>query len=410
MPEWVDLRFEDLAAPGKSSMATGPFGSAVSARHFRTDGVPMIRGSNLSADVGVRLVEDDIVFLGREIADRFPRSMVREGDLVFTCWGTLGQIGYLDGHHRYAEYIVSNKQMKMTPDRSRVDGLFLYYLMSQPSMLDAVTGQAIGSSVPGFNLGQLRLLKVRLPPLPTQRAIAEVLGALDDKIAANQRVETLSEALLAAELTALQRTSEGRVVAASDLVEFNPWSAVPTKPEPVYVDMQKLPTSGSQILTWGARPAQGGARFVNGDTLLARITPCLENRKVGFVDFLDAGESALGSTEFVVMRARPGFARPLSFLLAIDEGFRVHAIRHMVGSSGRQRVSASALAAYELRLPLESEAFAALGMRSEAIFALLAKRRDESRLLAELRDTLLPHLMSGRLTVREAEKQVEEVL
>ncbi len=163
-------------------------------------------------------------------------------------------------------------------------------------------------------------------------------------------------------------------------------------------------------MDWGSRTAQGGARFVNGDTLVARITPCLENRKVGFVDFLEPGETAIGSTEFIVLRAKPGFAKPLSFLLAVDEGFRSHAIQHMIGSSGRQRVGAADLATFQLRLPVQSAEFASFGGKAEALFALLAAQRNESRHLATLRDTLLPHLMSGRLTVRDAEARVEAAL
>ena len=110
------------------------------------------------------------------------------------------------------------------------------------------------------------------------------------------------------------------------------------------------------------------------------------------------------------MRSRMGFASAFSFLLAVDEDFRSYAIQHMIGSSGRQRVGAADLAAYELRLPLQSPEFAALGERADAVFTLLAKQRDETRHLSTLRDTLLPHLMSGRIGIREAEERVEESL
>lgn len=194
MTEWVVAALGDLAAPTPNALATGPFGSAISAKHFRASGVPVIRGSNLSTDVGIRLVDDGLAFLEAEKAKTFARSLASRGDLVFTCWGTVGQVGLVDERSRYDAYVVSNKQMKLTPDPARVDSLFLYYLLSNKEMVDAVRGQAIGAAVPGFNLGQLRELRVRMPPLNVQRAIATSLAAFDDLIENSwRRVRALQE-------------------------------------------------------------------------------------------------------------------------------------------------------------------------------------------------------------------------
>lgn len=155
----------------------------------------MLRGSNLSDDMGIRLDDSEVVFLSEEVASRFSRSIAWSGDLVFTCWGTVGQIGLIGSESRFPQYLVSNKQMKMTPDSSRAFTLFVYYYLSLPVMVDLVRGEAIGSSVPGFNLGQLKALPVKLPSLAEQRAIAELLEALDDKVAANSRVIAASDRL-----------------------------------------------------------------------------------------------------------------------------------------------------------------------------------------------------------------------
>lgn len=194
MTEWCDVAIEDLAAQSKSALATGPFGYAVSKKHFVDEGIPMIRGSNLSTDVGTRLSDDSIVFLSPDVASKFERSMVRNGDLVFTCWGTIGQIGLIDETCRFDRYIVSNKQMKLTPNPELADSRFLYYSLSSPENLDQVQRQAIGSAVPGFNLGQLRQIRILLPDLEIQRSIASVLGAMDDLIENNRRrIEVLEE-------------------------------------------------------------------------------------------------------------------------------------------------------------------------------------------------------------------------
>lgn len=262
-----------------------------------------------------------------------------------------------------------------------------------------------------INLSDIYSLELDLPPLCVQRSITEILGALDDKIAANRGVAEVGEELLGAHFDRLGLDGEDpdSLVPITSLIELNPLIPRPVEAEPVYVDMQALPTNGMCISSWSSRPPKGGARFQNGDTLLARITPCLENRKTGFVDFLAEGQVGLGSTEYVVMRTRKGVPPVLSYFLAVSERFRTFAIRHMVGTSGRQRVGADVLREYEIRLPgrEELERFGALSVQ---IASMLASVRTENQLLAETRDVLLPQLMSGRLRVKDAEKQVEAMV
>ncbi|MFN8679121.1 MAG: restriction endonuclease subunit S [Thermomicrobiales bacterium] len=192
------MTIEEIAAKTPNAMATGPFGSAISARFFQDAGVPVIRGSNLSEDIGKRLVPDNLVFVSDEKAREFQRSKVVPGDLIFTCWGTIGQVGLIDASAPYPEFIVSNKQMKLTPDPESADSKFLYYLMSGPQVSNQIRGMGIGSSVPGFNLGALKSIMISLPPLPEQRAIAHILGTLDDKIALNRQMNQTLEQIAAA--------------------------------------------------------------------------------------------------------------------------------------------------------------------------------------------------------------------
>ncbi|HOZ59342.1 MAG TPA: restriction endonuclease subunit S [Nakamurella multipartita] len=288
---------------------------------------------------------------------------------------------------------------------------FLAYYLRTNAYRSYVLSTASGSTVRHTSPRRIAAFEAVLPELAEQRAIAEVLGALDDKIAANRSVAEVGEELLGAHFDRLGLDGEDpdSLVPITSLIELNPLIPRPIEAEPVYVDMQALPTNGMCISSWSSRPPKGGARFQNGDTLLARITPCLENRKTGFVDFLAEGQVGLGSTEYVVMRTRKGVPPVLSYFLAVSERFRTFAIRHMVGTSGRQRVGADVLREYEIRLPgrEELERFGAL---SKQIASMLASVRTENQLLAETRDVLLPQLMSGRLRVKDAEKQVEAVV
>ncbi len=87
-----------------------------------------------------------------------------------------------------------------------------------------------------------------------------------------------------------------------------------------------------------------GTKFIKGDTLLARITPCLENGKTAYVDFLENEQVGWGSTEYIVIRPSNGRPSSLGYMIARLDPFRAKAIQTMTGTSGRQRASAQALA------------------------------------------------------------------
>src|SRR5690606_40384004 len=118
-----------------------------------------------------------------------------------------------------------------------------------------------------------------------------------------------------------------------------------------YLGMTDMPTTGYAPENWTHREYGSGMRFVNGDTLVARITPCLENGKTAYVDFLDDGEVAWGSTEYIVLRPKKPLPNILAYFLARSRDFRESAIQNMTGTSGRQRVSASAFDHYSVAVP-----------------------------------------------------------
>ena len=163
-----------------------------------------------------------------------------------------------------------------------------------------------------------------------------------------------------------------------------------------YLDMAALPTSGPSPDDAIMRDFKSGTRFRNGDTLLARITPCLENGKTAFIQSLQDGEIGWGSTEFIVMRAIPPIPPAYTYLLARDPRFRAHAIQSMTGTSGRQRASTEALRPYPLPYPPQ-DIWSAYGLLVERLFTRIETNRKEARSLAAQRDVLLPKLVSGEM-------------
>jgi type I restriction enzyme S subunit len=133
---------------------------------------------------------------------------------------------------------------------------------------------------------------------------------------------------------------------------------------------------------------------------MARITPCLENGKTAYINFLEKDEIAFGSTEYIVMSPHEGIPSEMFYFLARNDDFVSYAVAHMNGSSGRQRVSASDIENYTMP-NIPSHLIEQFGLKANAIMETIKNNSLESRRLAELRDTLLPRLMSGELKVND---------
>ena len=380
-------------------------GPGILAVDFAEEGVPLIRLSGLKEGAGI--LEGCNYLSPAKVDAKWSQFRIKEGDVLLSTSASLGEVAVAGpeavGAIPYTGIII------FRPKNDAVDPRVIGYLFKTQDFLGQVQAMGAGSVIRHFGPSHLRQMRLVVPPRSHQGGIAEVLGSLDRRILANSRTIALSRQLLTAEFESARRCRGASSVALTSLVTLNPSIRNGVSLPVPYLDMQKLPVSDWVVREWGKRSKPTGTRFQNGDTLLARITPCLENGKLGYVDFLEDGEVGFGSTEFVVLRPKEGVPHPLPYLIASSENFRDYAIQHMYGTSGRQRVVAKDLEEYELTLP-PLDQMADFGCRAEAMFADAGALRDESRTLAALRDTLLPALMSGRLSVRDAEAAVSEVV
>lgn len=189
------------------------------------------------------------------------------------------------------------------------------------------------------------------------------------------------------------------------LIEVNPTRSLRKGQLAPYLDMANMPTQGHIPDTVTDRSFGSGMRFVNGDSLVARITPCLENGKTAFADFLEDDQIGWGSTEYIVLRPKPPLPEEFAYCLARSDGFREFAIQSMTGTSGRQRSPSEALSHYFIAAP-PKEIAQHFGTVVRPLFARATAAARESATLAALRDALLPKLVSGELRVGEAERIV----
>ena len=388
------------------------------------------------------------------------RKPVKESDRrpgPYPYYGASGVVDHVDGYLFDGEYLLiaedgENLRTRQTPiafmakgkfwvnnhahivtGNDKADTRFLMYALQNAD----ISGYLTGAVMPKLTQGNLNRIELTHPGLPEQRAIAHILGTLDDKIELNRRrnqtLEAMARALfkdwfvdfgpvrakmerrepyLPADLW--QRfpdrlDDEGKpegweMVPASELIEFNPTEPLRKGTPAPYLDMASLPTSGSWPEPPVIRDFGSGMRFRNGDTLLARISPCLENGKAAFVQCLPDDTVGWGSTEYIVMRPKAPVPAEYAYLLARDDAFREHAIRSMTGTSGRQRAQGGSVATFKLASPPDEDLWHAFERQVSPTFESIKSNSMTSETLSALRDTLLPKLISGELRIAEAER------
>lgn len=249
----------------------------------------------------------------------------------------------------------------------------------------------------------VKALELDLPDIDNQRKIASILKSLDDKIELNNRINrNLSEQAFTLFDKMYVSHNPNDIGNLSELADINPKRMLVKNAKARCIDMAKLSTSGAFPDGWEYKPYTGGMKFVNGDTLLARITPCLENGKAAYVNFLDENETAFGSTEYIVMASKGSVPSEMLYCLARYPKFVDYAVKNMNGSSGRQRVSGEIIGQYQIPQFSETE-LKAFGESVKDFFEVMKFNLFENLRLIELRDSLLPRLMSGELDVSNIE-------
>jgi type I restriction enzyme S subunit len=193
-PPWATQRLGELRAETKHALVGGPFGSNLVSRDYSDEGIPVIRGCNLPDNAPFSF--DDLVFVSERKADALRPNNAFPGDLIFTQRGTLGQVGVIPKDSPYSRFIISQSQMKLAVHPDRAEARYLYYYFRLPSTVERIQSLAISSGVPHINLNILRKFQVITPPVPIQRRISAVLSAYDELIENQRRRIALLEQLV----------------------------------------------------------------------------------------------------------------------------------------------------------------------------------------------------------------------
>lgn len=377
-------------------------------------GVPFYRSKEIIESSNGQAISEPL-FISQEKYDEIKNhfGVPQSGDMLLTSVGTIG-VPYIVREKDYFYF----KDGNLTWFRNfsdELDSKYLYFWVKSSEGQSILNNTTIGSSQKALTIASLKGLEIPCPPSPVQKRIVEFLAGYDDLIENNQKqIKLLEEAAQRLykewfvdlhfpsweNTTIVDGVPEGwSLCTLEDVIEFDPKIKLDKDRLKESVPMSALSIT-SMILNraeFTETYSNSGSKFQNGDTLLARITPCLENGKTAFVSGIESEEGAVGSTEYIVMRSKK--INPyMVYLIARSDEFRNYAINSMSGSDGRQRVKADKLKGLDYLCPA-SYLIDRFGEVAQPIFSKIFVLNKQCAMAQEARDRLLPKLMSGELEV-----------
>jgi len=383
-----------------------------------------IRSGTFQSGEAARVSEDTY-------RERVARAEPRHGDLLYSREGTY--FGIAAEVPRGVRLCLGQRMVLLRPLSAATDSRFLLYWLNSPLMASHIHGFRDGSVAERLNMPTIRGLPVALPPLPEQRAIAHILGTLDDKIEMNRRMsetlETMARALFKSwfvDFDPVRAKAEGRgpglpkpladlfpsrfvdselgeipegweVGSLADLALLNPevWTKETRPAELRYVDLSNAKWGRIEAITsYDAADAPSRAQRVlrTADTIIGTVRP--GNGSYAFIS--DGGLT--GSTGFAVLR--PKAARCAEFVyLAATASDNIDVLAHLADGAAYPAVRPEVVASTPITHPGDG-VLARFSQAGGPLLARMAQAERESRTLAALRDTLLPKLITGLLRVQ----------
>lgn len=390
----------------------------VFAGDYLPSGIPFFRGKEITEKYKGALIVSTELFISEnkynEIKSR--HGVPLEGDLLLTSVGTLG-----------STYIVKTgdkfyfKDGNITWFRNfrHVDSKYIKYWMQSPIGVGELKKSEIGSSQSAYTIANLKMMEIEVPDREEQESVVDVLEKYDDLIENNNRriaiLEEMAQSLYREWFVKFrypghenQKLVESllglipggwEVKSASEVININPRTSLKADSENPFISMSCLSERSMVIDGIESKKGNSGAKFINRDTLFSRITPCLQNGKIGFVQFLNSENAVgFGSTEFIVFRETEELSAEFIYLLSRTNSFRENAIQSMTGASGRQRVQNECFSSFHLAVP-PADLMRDFTDTVAPMFDSIHNLSERNRNLKQQRDMLLPKLISGSITI-----------
>lgn len=370
---------------------TGPFGSQLHRRDYLLVGTPIITVEHLGEN---RILHQDLPRVSDEDKERLSRYVMRKGDIIFSRVGSVDRRALVrddeDG------WLFSGRCLRVRPDNAKIDSGYLSWFFGLETFRDYIRRIAVGATMPSLNTELLSNVPVIVRPLPEQRAIAEVLGALDDKIELNRRMNRTLEAMARTVFQDVMKDEGGRMKVGTVGEDFN-LTMGQSPPGETYNEKGEGVPFFQGCADFGFRYPQNRVyctaptRFAKaGDTLVSVRAP------VGDVNM--AWEECAIGRGVAAVRHKTG-----------SRSYTYYAVKYLEEDFGRFEAEGTVFGSInkedfenlEILIPT-TEQVEKLEKFCYPIDQMIENNENESRTLTSVRDTLLPKLMRGEIRVKDA--------
>jgi type I restriction enzyme S subunit len=433
---WAYTTLGEACRSGGGDIQTGPFGSQLHASDYVPSGIPSIMPQNIGDN---RIIEEGIARISSGDAQRLSRYLVRKGDIVYSRRGDVERRALIRA--REEGWLCGTGCLRVRLGTGGVDPAYASFFLGHPSVREWIVRHAHGATMPNLNTSILSACPFVVPPPREQRAIAEVLGAFDDKIELNRRMSETLEGIaraifkswfvdfdpvrakmegrdpgLAPEIAALfpdrlVETDKGEIPegwesrAISELADLNPesWSRADYPSQVEYVDLANTKwgeISDVQMFERADAPSRAQRVLRPGDTIVGTVRP--GNGAYALI----GREGLTGSTGFAVLRPKRKTDREFIYLAATQRSVIDH-LAHLADGAAYPAVRPQVVAGVETTLA-DPDVRSAFSQITGPLLDRIELNRFQSGTLAALRDLLLPKLMSGEIRIRDAEKLLGE--
>lgn len=389
-----------------TDIAAGPFGSNLKVECFVPSGFPIIDGANLK---GYKVTDNITKFVTEEKARSLSRSIAHRGDVIVTISGTIGQIAYIPEDSLYDEYLCSQRQFRVSFDSSMVYVPYLVFYFHTFEGQNKILSFANQTGVPALSqpLKNFKKIRLCLPSLQEQRRIASIVETINDKIENNIKINDnlYAQAKATTKQWISKSTGDYELLPLSNIASINPdtYSPKETWKYVNYLDTSSI-TEGCiaeiQHITPSSEklPSRARRKIAPNDIVFSTVRP--NQRHYGIIS--EPLPNMLGSTGFAVIRSKnPLVCNELIYLCLIENEF-IEKMQQLAeqSTSTFPAIKPSDLGVCEIPCP-KDQSSTSFTETLKSLFALIAANQRENISLSEIRDVLLPKLMSGEIDVSD---------
>lgn len=382
-----------------ADIQTGPFGSQLHKEDYVETGTPIVTVEHLGNRV---FTEQNLPRVSDSDKARLIKYTLSTGDIVFSRVGSVDRCSYVDKSHD--GWMFSGRCLRVRPTEP-VDSLYLYYYFCLEETKQFVRNIAVGATMPSINTKLLGEVEIALPDLNNQKRIAAVLSSLDDKIENNQKLNDnlYAQAKATTKQWISKSTGDYELLPLSDIASINPdtYSPKETWKYVNYLDTSSI-TEGCiaeiQHITPSSEklPSRARRKIAPNDIVFSTVRP--NQRHYGIIS--EPLPNMLGSTGFAVIRSKnPLVCNELIYLCLTENEF-IEKMQQLAeqSTSTFPSIKPSDLGVCEIPCP-KDQSSTSFTETLKSLFALIAANQRENISLSEIRDALLPKLMSGEIDV-----------